>query len=397
MVENTTIKELPSPDMRRWAWRFVLLLGVVSLFGDMTYEGARSITGPFLAVLGASGAAVGFVAGFGELVGYGLRLGSGMLSDRTGRYWAITITGYAINLLAVPLLALAGSWQAAALLMIAERVGKALRAPARDAMLSHAASEVGGGRAFGVHEAMDQVGAVIGPLIVAGVLAVNGDYRTAFAVLLIPALAALGVLFVARRAYPHPQNLEAASAAPQPNGLTRSFWIYLAAASLIAAGYADYSLIAFHFEQAAVAPATWIPILYAIAMATDALAALLFGYWYDKAGIVVLAGAVLLSALFPALVFLGGFSWALAGVAAWGIGMGAQESIMRAVVGQLVPPDRRGSAYGFFNATYGLAWFLGSVLLGVLYDRSLLALVAVATLLQLAAIPILIWLRRSWR
>ena len=187
-----TLKSTPK------AMRFVLLLGVVSLLADVTYEAARSISGPFLAVLGASAALVGLVAGLGELIGYGLRVVSGILSDRTGRYWTMTLLGYAVNLLAVPALALAGRWEVAAVLLIAERFGKSIRTPARDAMLSHAAADVGRGWAFGINEAMDQIGAVLGPLLMAAVLAWKNDYRDGFAILLIPSLLALSVLVIAR-------------------------------------------------------------------------------------------------------------------------------------------------------------------------------------------------------
>jgi MFS-type transporter involved in bile tolerance (Atg22 family) len=202
---------------------FVVLLGMVSLFADMTYEGARSVTGPYLAVLGASATIVGIVAGLGELLGYGLRLVAGYLGDRTGRYWAITILGYAVNLLAVPLLALAGRWELAALLLLAERAGKAIRTPTRDAMLSHATAATGRGWGFGLHEAMDQTGALLGPLLVAGVLAVRGAYEAAFALLLLPALAALAVLLAARARYPDPRGFEVAPPAPTSRGLPRAF------------------------------------------------------------------------------------------------------------------------------------------------------------------------------
>src|SRR6266487_7126790 len=158
----------------------------MSFFADFAYEGARGIIGPYLAVLGASAAAVATVTGFGELLGYGLRLVSGRLSDRTGQFWPITILGYIVQMASVPLLALAGSWQVAALLIILERVGKATRNPPRDVMLSHAAKEMGYGWAFGVHEALDQSGALVGPLVVAAVLALRGEYQIAFAVLLVP-------------------------------------------------------------------------------------------------------------------------------------------------------------------------------------------------------------------
>jgi hypothetical protein len=186
--------------------RFVVLIGIVSLFADMTYEGARSVTGPYLGALGASGFVVGLVAGLGELIGYALRLVSGYVADRTARYWAVTLVGYALNMLAVPLLALAGHWETAAALMIAERVGKAIRTPARDAMLSHATREVGHGWGFGLHEAMDQAGAMIGPLAVAAALAAGWGYRAGFGVLLVPAVLALGVLLAAWRAYPRPAD-----------------------------------------------------------------------------------------------------------------------------------------------------------------------------------------------
>src|SRR2546430_237253 len=208
-MDSSSHVDRPSASLTRGtALTFVILLGIVSLFADMTYEGARSITGPYLAVLGASATVVGIIAGFGELVGYGLRLAAGYLSDRTGRYWTITLVGYVVNLLAVPLLALAGRWELAAVLMIAERFGKAIRTPARDAMLSHATTEMGRGWGFGLHEAMDQIGAFLGPLIVAAVLFRRDGYPTAFGILLIPALLALGVLVVARPLYPHPRDFE---------------------------------------------------------------------------------------------------------------------------------------------------------------------------------------------
>jgi len=380
---------------RRNALMFVILLGVVSLLADATYEGARSITGPFLLALGASGTIVGIVAGFGELVGYGLRLLSGLISDRTKRYWAITLVGYFINLLAVPLLALAGRWDVAAALMVTERVGKALRTPARDAMLSHATSELGRGWGFGLHEAMDQMGAVAGPLIVAAVLQLRGGFRTAFGLLAIPALLALAVLVASRFLYPRPQDLEAGPRRLETSGFPRVFWLYLGAVALVAAGYVDFPLIAYHFQKTAVVSPTWIPIFYAIAMGTDALAAMVFGRLFDRMGLATLALVSVVSAFFAPLTFLGGFWAALAGMALWGVGMGAQESIMRAAVAGMVARDRRGTAYGVFNAGYGLVWFLGSALMGVLYDVSLPALIAFSVLTQLASVPLFLRVGRS--
>jgi MFS family permease len=377
------------------ALRFVVLLGVVSLFADMTYEGARSITGPYLAILGASGTIVGLVAGFGELIGYALRLVSGYLADRTGKYWTITILGYAINMLAVPLLAMAGRWELAACLIIAERAGKAIRTPARDAMLSHATAEMGRGWGFGLHEAMDQAGAMLGPLIVVAVFSFQGSYQIGFAALAIPAAMTLAVLIAARVLYPRPRDLETESSRLETKEFPHLFWLYLAAVGFVAAGYADFPLIAYHFKKMTVVSEVWIPVFYAVAMGTDALAALVFGRLFDRSGIPILIVATLLSSLFAPFVFLGGFYAALAGMVLWGIGMGAQESIMRAAIAGMVPANRRGSAYGVFNTAFGVSWFVGSAVMGWFYDVSVSMLIIFSVGMQLAAIPLFFLTKKS--
>ncbi len=374
---------------RQPALRFVLLLGVVSLFADMTYEGARSITGPYLHTLGASATFVGIVVGLGELLGYGLRLASGRLADRTGRYWSLANAGYVLNLLSVPLIGLARSLAPAAGLMLLERTGKAIRTPARDTMLAHAAAEIGHGYGFGLHEALDQTGALIGPLLVALVLHLAGGYSLAFGVLLIPALLSLLVLGLAQRVYHGLIGATAPHAAELP-ALPRSFWWCLAGAGLVAAGFADFPLIAFHFARAALVPASWVPVGYAAAMGVAGLAALLLGRWYDRFGRGVLGAATLAAAGFAPLAFLGGRGLALLGVLLWGVGLGVQQSIFRALVAAIVPPARRASAFGVFDAGFGLAWFLGSVLLGILYDVTPLALVTFSVLAQVAGLPFLL-------
>jgi MFS family permease len=377
------------------ALKFVLLIGVVSFFADFTYEGARSVAGPFLGILRASGAVVGVVAGLGELLGYGLRLVSGTLSERTQKFWPITLFGYFIQLLSVPLLALARNWQVAALLILIERVGKATRNPPRDVMLSHAAREIGYGWGFGVHEALDQFGALAGPLLVAAVLARSGSYRLAFAVLLVPALVSLSLLLVARLLYPKPEELEAQAPDVHGKGLPPVFWTYLAGAALVAAGFADFQLIAYHFQKAHTLSTLWIPITYSIAMAVSGVGSLVFGRMYDRLGIGVLVPLTLISALFAPLVFLGGFWAVLVGSAVWGLGMGVHESIIPAAVAAMVPTERRPSAYGLFTAGYGVAWFVGSAIMGMLYDVSVPSVVIFCVLLELAAVPIFVKLRNA--
>jgi MFS family permease len=376
------------------AIKFVVLIGVVSLFSDFTYEGARSITGPFLAVLGASATAVGVVAGFGELIGYALRLASGYFADKTKKYWTIVFLGYGLNLLAVPLLALAGHWPIAAALIVAERMGKAIRTPARDVMLSCASDQIGRGWGFGLHQALDQTGAVLGPLAVAAVLHYKGGYETGFALLLIPAIIALSLVALAARLYPHPHNLGSASVKLEGKGLTRKFWVYVIAVGFVAAAYADFPLIAYHFKKTAIVSDSSIPIFYAVAMAVDAVAALWFGRIFDRIGFASLVIAVLFSSFFAPLVFLGGYYSSLAGMALWGVGIGAQSSVMKAAIADLVPTNRLGFAFGIFNTAFGLFWFAGSVLMGVLYDVSVPALIVFSIVAQVISIPILLAARR---
>jgi hypothetical protein len=308
------------------AWKFIILVGIISLFSDMTYEGARTITGPFLGLLGAGAVIVSTVAGLGEFLGYAVRFVSGTLADRTRRYWPITYVGYGMQMFAVPALALAGRWQVAAILILLERTGRAIRNPARDAMLSHATSQVGHGWGFGFHEAMDQTGAVVGPLLVAAVLYFKGDYRTGFAVLLVPAILAVVMLVSASMLYPHPQHLEVSVPKLATAGLPRRpFWLYTAAMALIGAGFADFPLIAYHFHQATIMPNDLIPISYALAMGVDGASALVLGRLFDRLGLPVLIGSVLISAGFAPLVFLGGLRLAFLGMALWGVGMGSKR------------------------------------------------------------------------
>jgi MFS family permease len=379
----------------RLALRFIVLIGILSFFADFTYEGSRSIVGPYLATLQASGTVVGIVTGFGELLGYGLRLFSGRWADATGRYWPITIFGYFVQMASVPALALTESWPAAAVLIVLERVGKAIRNPPRDVMLSHAGKQVGGyGWAFGLHEALDQFGAMFGPLAVSAVLAYNRSYREAFAVLLIPALINLSLVLLARLLYPKPQDMERAQQPRVGEELPRIFWIYLLGAILVAAGFADYPLIAFHFARADKVPGNWIAIFYAIAMAVSGTGSLVLGRLFDRHGFAVLVVLTLVSALFAPLVFLGGFQLALLGAAIWGLGMGVHESIIPAAVSPMVSPRRRASAFGTFTAGYGVFWFLGSAAIGILYDLSLPAVIAFCIVTQLTAVPIFIWVGR---
>jgi MFS family permease len=382
--------ELKTPDLPKLAFRFVLVIGFVNLFADLTYEGARSVAGPFLGSLGATATVVGFVAGFGELMGYGLRSVTGYIADKTHRYWIVIFTGYFINMFAVPALALAGNWPMAAVLLVAERTGRAIRKPAVEAMLSQAGKSIGQGWVFGLNEALDQTGATIGPLIVALVLYRHGGYRHGFAVLLISAVLCLGTLAIARILYPHFHELEERAATPlRARGFSNNYWLYLAGAALVAAGFADFALISFHFQHTGVVPQSVIPVFYAAAMATGAVSSLGFGRLWDNVGRPVLLAAFLLPVAFAPLVFLGGFGLALIGMIIWGLGMGAQDALLKAVLADIIPSQHRATGFGLFDTGFGVAWFAGSAAMGWLYDRSIPAVIVFSVVLQLAALPFL--------
>lgn len=388
-------------------WRFVVWFGTVSLLADFVYEGARSVTGPLLASLGASALVVGVVTGAGEAAALGLRLVSGPLADRTRRFWGLAIAGYALTVVSVPLLGVVGTLWAACVLVIAERVGKAVRSPAKDTLLSHATAATGRGRGFAVHEAMDQVGALVGPLVVAGVLALTGgDYAPALGVLALPGVAVLVLLVWLRSRVPNPRSYEEehaphehdphehepatpGSAPAALSRLPRAFWRYAAFTATTTAGFTTFGVLSYHLVERHLLAAAWVPVLYAAAMAVDALAALATGWLYDRHGARVLVVLPVLAAVVPALAFTRTVGLAVAGSLVWGAAMGIQESTLRATVADLVPPGRRATAYGVFAGLVGAASLAGGALTGALYGTSIPALIAVVAGVQVLALVLL--------
>ena len=391
-------------------WRAVVGFGVVSLAADMVYEGARSITGPLLASLGATAVLVGFITGAGEAMALVLRVVFGPLADRSGRYWTLTFAGYTLTAVCVPALAitpfLAGAGLAVAcLLILAERAGKAVRSPAKTALLAHAAGAVGLGRGFAVHKALDQAGAVAGPLLVAGVAALAGTLWPAMAVLIVPGAAALLVLAWLRRKMPDPAVSEDASAPPatataggaarpwwrwrSAASLPTAFWLFAAACGAATAGLVTYGVISYHLTRDHVLPVAAVPLIYAAAMAAAALAALVSGWLFDRHGGRVLLTLPILVAVVPALAFTNSAMVAIVGVLIWGAAVGVQDSTVKALVADLVPTTRRATAYGVFAAVQGAAAIAGGTLAGALYDRSLPALIATVAAIQLTALVLL--------
>ncbi|HEU24511.1 MAG: MFS transporter [Mesoaciditoga sp.] len=391
-------------DKKKKALIFIVLLGVVSLFADMTHESARSINGPFMSMLGASALAVGLAGGLGEFVGYALRFITGYFVDRTKSYWLLTIIGYAVNLFAVPLMAIAWNWQIAFALIIIERFGKAFKNPPRDVMLSFATKEVGRGKGFGLHKLLDQAGAVIGPLFVALVLFLKpNDYKLGYLFLLIPAIAAMIVLFISMAHYPSPNEMEEEKEEKEkPKNensgiLDKRFWIYSIFVTLTMMGFAHFMIISYHFSKNSIVSGAMIPVIFAVAMMTEGISAFLIGRLYDKVGFKSLLLIPILAILTTPFVFSFGYTLAVIGMVLWGIVLGIQDTVLRASIADLIPPSSRGKAYGLFNIFYGTAWLAGSTIMGALYDVSISYVVVFSIVLEALSIPFMTYLWRTVR
>lgn len=382
---------------------FILLFGVVSLFSDMTHEGAASIRGAYMAMLGASAGIIGFVSGLGELVGYSLRYVFGKITDKKKNYWSMTLIGYCIDIIAVPTLTLSSrnGWVFASILLLIQRMGKAIKKPAKDTILSFVATQEGAGKSFGIQELLDQIGAFLGPvfLYIAMLFKTDGDnfkiYSTCFAFLAIPAAITLILLIYTMQKFPNPENFEPEPKEYIPFKMNKEFAFYIAGISFFAFGFMDYSLIVMHISKLAIINNTssiinqdTIPLLYAMAMLIDAISAIFFGIIFDKKGVKSLIISTLLSAPFAYFIFLkNSYLHIFTGITMWGIGMGAQESILKASVSKMVPKSSRATGYGIFEFSFGIFWFLGSWLLGILYDINILIMVFISILSQLSAIP----------
>lgn len=391
---------------------------MVSLFADMVYEGARSLYGPALVALGASAATVGLVTGAGEAMALVLRLVAGPTADRRGAHWSFTIAGYGLTALCVPLLALAPRLGAAglafaAVMILLERTGKAVRSPSKSALLAHAARRVGRGSGFGVHKALDQVGAFAGPLAATGVtLLAAGSFWPALGWLAVPGVLAMLVLLALRRRLPDPtvydEQPPGARAGAHTRGaarsgavaswwrgtvgaeLPRAFFAYALAAALTTGGLVSFAVLSVHLTRDLGIRPALVPLAYAGAMLTEALVALGTGRAYDRLGARVLLVVPLLVALVPLLALAGSLPVALAGLACWAAVAGIQDSTIKALVADLVPGAQLATAYGIFAAVQGALAVVGGFLAGYLLDRSVAALVVVVGASQLVAL-VLLW------
>jgi MFS family permease len=380
-------KRLFSFDFTSPAFTFVFMMGIVNLFGDMTYEGGASINGQFMTMLGATALAISITAGLGEFLGYALRPVAGYIADKTGRYWSITVVGYTINLLAVPAMVFAGNWPVAAGFLLLERIGRAIRKPTVEAMLSYTTAKHGRGGVYGFNTAMDEIGATLGPLLIALVLFLKGSYQTGYAILLISCVLALISLAVARKTFPVPSRLEEGKTA-QRGGFSKSYWLYMAAGSLFAVGMMSYELVAFHLTTIKLFSMNAIPLLLAFATGSGVIASLVLGKLYDRFEMRTILGAVSLSALFSPFLFCGGYYGAFIGLVLLGIAYATQDTLLKAIIAGVLPEGRRNFAFGLFYLGYGGGWLVGSIAIGFLYRWSFNYLVAFLMIVQLLSLPL---------
>jgi MFS family permease len=402
--------KIPMTEDVKRAFQLIAFFGLISMFGDICYEGARSVNGPYLETLAANAAMVGLITGIGEFAGYALRLVTGYLADKTKAYWVFTFIGYGL-IIAVPMLSLTGVWQMAAVLMVAERLGKGIRAPAKDAIVSGAAKRVGTGKGFAIQEVMDQFGALLGPLIFAAYFAFTGggsksvtDYRHAYGLFWIPFVCVMICAVIAYMQVPDPSKLEPPKKPKEPDDITRLFWVYNAFSFTTALGLVSFAIMGFHFKAKGIVGDALIPIMYAVAMGVDAVAALIMGNLYDKlkektgnhgGGLMTLIILPVLSAVIPFLAFMGNALMAFAAAVLLGIVMGGQETIMKAAIADITPIKKRGTGYGIFNFGFGLAMLAGGWLAGVIYEVSIPVLCFAAAGVQVIALVIFFEMKRE--
>ena len=353
------------------------------------------MTGQWLGVLGASGLIVGLTAGLGEAVAYGLRLVSARLSDKYKKYWFFVFLGYGCNLLALPFMGLVSHWPLATGMVMTERFGKAVRSPSRDALLSCATEKIGHGKGFGLHGAIDQAGAVLSPVLLAGILALTHRYDLAFGVLAIPVILCMVLLVLTRRQFTT-SNLMPADAMEKsktdlkPSPLPRSFWLLMLPVGLLAAGTADFAILGFDLHQTRQMSESWIPLLYALAMLGESVGSFVIGHQFDTHPVwaVLVSGLCALCATW--LVLLSPLAGVIVGMVCWGLGMCIGKVLLKAIVAHTAPVSRRAWAFGVFHTVFGVSWLAGSALLGVLLDVSRIGLCAVSSILLGAGVVLLV-------
>lgn len=389
----------------------IIIFGVISMLGDIIYESARSANSQYLNLLGISAAQVGLVFGIGEFLGYALRLFAGILSDKSNRPWFFMFVGYGM-LLSVPLIGLTMEWNILVVLILMERIGKALRSPAKDTVLSGVAeNQLGIGFAFGLQEALDQLGAFLGPLIFTAIFYFTGrsginEYQAGYKLLIVPFVLLMLFFYFAYRKISAANLLPSAQKRDLQNEKLESiFWIYTVFTFFCVAGFVNFSTTGYHLKANGLMSDGNITLLYSLAMLVDAVAALVVGKMYDRlkertgkktGGILVLAVIPLLTMLLPLFTLNTSTSLIVIGMVLFGLVMGTHETIMRSAIADITPYRKRGTGYGVFNSAYGLALLAGAALMGVFYDlKSIQLIIAYTVVMEIIAIVIYFYMNKA--
>ena len=390
---------------------FIFLLGLVSLFADFVYEGSRSILGPYLLLSGAGVIFVSFIAGFGEFIGYFLRILFGYWADKTKKYWLFILIGYGLTCLTVPLMAFTNNYVIIGILVLLERLGKSIRTPSRDTIISFVGSRYGQGTSFGIHQFLDQMGAILGPIFISFILFMgNNDYKLSFLLLSIPAVFTMSLLFWAKHKYSLMDQIEKNSESKKnfesKNNSknirdfkqsrdfrqSRNFWIYTIASGFIAFGFIDFFLISYHYKLLGLVSDGVIPLVYSFAMFVAGLSSLVLGRIFDRYGVGVLLFSVFFASFSSFMIFLfKSYLVIWVSMVFWGLGLGVQGSVMKAYISKIVDRDQRAFAFGIFNSVYGISWFLGSVLMGYLYKVDIFYMVFISFMSQILGLLIFIF------
>ena len=373
----------------------IIIIGIASFFADFTYESANSMFPQFFTHIGGSAFILGIVLGVSQFVGYAFRLVSGRLVDKTKAYWSVIFIGYAINLFAVPLLALSGNYFMAAILIFMEYFGKGIRVPPRDYVVSVAASSGKMGRAFAIQEGLDQAGAVAGPLSVAVILLYSVEsYRVAFALLGIPAVITLAVLVNAYLYY-NKAKIKPINTYDQEFLSSRQFLTYSSAIAVSAAGL--YPLAFVQVYSYLSISQYLVPIIFAVAMAGEGIFGVIFGLLYDKVGRNLVFLGLVIPLFIPFLLLRDELGLFLVAGLFYGAATGIQDTSMRAVVGSMIQVENRVYSFGIFNAFYGFGLLVSDVVVGYLFHSIHVIIAYVITVQIIAFVLLAISFRRKER
>lgn len=404
-------KKIKKDNNVNFAVRAIIIFGIISLLGDMVYESARGANSQYFELIGISAAKVGLVFGIGEFLGYFLRLISGVISDKSKKPWAFMFIGYGM-LFFVPLMGFTQNWNVLFVLILMERIGKAIRNPSKDTVLSAISeNQVGVGFAFGLQEALDQVGAFLGPLIFTAVFYFTGkntlaEYSLGYKFLFIPFVLLMLFLYYSYRVISKGNLLgEEYVREFKSENLKPIFWMYMAFTFFATLGFLNFSTLGYHMKSQNILTDGKITLIYSVAMIVDALTALIVGRLYDKlkeksgkkdGGILVLGAIPVVTLLLPFFGLTMSKSLIIVSMIIFGIIMGTHETIMRSAIADITPFDKRGTGYGVFNTGYGLALFLGATITGYLYDKNLNSIILIITVVcEIIAMAIFIKMKRE--